>query len=461
MELSLLTLSKEFNKNKKEILEEFFTFLRFASVSSELSHKKDVVACAQWLEKTLKELGFQVELWESKGHPVVFGSYLHAGPEKPTLLIYNHYDVQPVDPLDLWESPPFEPVVREHQIYARGAQDNKGQCFYVLQALKTYIKKEGKLPINVKICIEGEEEMGSRSFAELLPLKAQELRADYLAIVDLGLAKPHHPAITLGIRGIVCLEVQIQDASLDLHSGAHGGIVYNPIHALVELLAKIHDASGKVTVPEFYKDVEKLSSEEKAELSLHFDAQEYEKEFGTQALGGEQNYTPMERAWIRPTIEINGIAGGYAGPGFKTVIPSIASAKISCRLVPNQQPEKIAEIVEDFLKKNVPTGLKLRVNVLAGGGVAVRTSLQSKVVHAFAQAYEAVFKKPCEYILSGGSIPIVAELAKTSNAEVVLLGMGLPTDRIHSPNEHFGIDRLEKGYLVFSKALENLGKMYE
>lgn len=455
---SLLSLSEEFHKQKEEIIKEYFTFLRFSSISSELKHQPQVIACANWLQDYLKELGFTVELWKSSGHPVIFASHMSAGPSKPTLLIYNHYDVQPIDPLSLWETPPFEPTIKNNTVYARGAQDNKGQCFYVLQALKALLKRDGKLPVNVKLCIEGEEEMGSSAIAELLPQKIKELQADYLAIVDLGLVKPNSPTVTLGIRGITFLEVEIQDASVDLHSGSHGGIVYNPIHALVELLAKLHDSSGKVAIAGFYSNVKPISNEEKSLLSLHFDAAEYQKEFGTSALGGEKEYSPMERAWTRPALEINGITGGYTGPGFKTVIPSTASAKISCRLVPHQQPQEIATLVTKFLEENTPKGLKVKVNVLPGGGVAVRTSPKAKVVQAFAQAYQEVFEKPCEYILSGGSIPIVAELTKASNAEVVLLGMGLVTDRVHAPNEHFGLDRLEQGYLMFSRALEILGR---
>lgn len=454
---TILSLSEEFDKRKEEIINEFFTFLRFSSISSEAEHQNQMMACAHWLQNYLKELDFDVELWKSTGHPVIFASHMLAGPEKPTLLIYNHYDVQPVDPLPLWETPPFEPTIKKDSVYARGAQDNKGQCFYVLQALKAVLKRDGKLPINVKLCIEGEEEMGSGALAELLPRKSKELKADYLAIVDLGLTKPNTPAITLGVRGIISLDLVIQDAFVDLHSGSHGGIVYNPIHALVELLAKLHDPSGKVAVPGFYDAAESLSEKERAALSLYFDADEYQKEFGAHPLGGEKEYSPLERAWARPTIEINGITGGYTGQGFKTVIPATASAKISCRLVPNQEPEKIAHLVSKFLVENTPKGLRVNVDVHSGGGIAVRTSPNSKIVQAFTRAYSEVFQKPCEYILAGGSIPIVAELAKASQSEVVLLGMGLPTDRIHAPNEHFGLDRFKQGYLMFSRTLEILG----
>ena len=457
---SLKILADSFENNREAILNDYYTFLKFQSISSEPAYKKQILACAAWLQDYLKKMGFTLEQWETSGHPVLYAHNMNAGPDKPTLLIYNHYDVQPVDPLELWQSPPFEPTVRGGEVYARGAQDNKGQCFYVLQALKGLIKRDGKLPINIKLCIEGEEEVGSTGLSQILTQKAQELKADYLAIVDLGINTPTTPAISLGVRGIATLEVEIEDSNTDLHSGSHGGVVYNPIHALVELLAKVRDpATGKVLIPGFYDNVKGLSEKEKGQISLDFDHATYQKEFGTQALGGEKEFSPQERAWVRPTLEINGIAGGYAGQGFKTVIPSKASAKLSCRLVPDQDPHEIGNLVINFLEKNAPKGLKVRAKLLSGGGVAVRTSPSSKIVQAFSKAYSEVFQAPCEYIFSGGSIPVVAELAKASQAEVVLLGLGLPGDKIHAPNEHFGLDRIEKGYLIMCRALELLSEV--
>jgi acetylornithine deacetylase/succinyl-diaminopimelate desuccinylase-like protein len=454
---SLETLKEDFKKHRNEIIEHYLTFLRFQSVSSEPQYKDQVIACAEWLISDLKKMGFDVELWPTEGHPIIFASHLKAGSEQPTLLIYNHYDVQPVDPIEEWISPPFEPTIRNGEVYARGAQDNKGQCCYVIQALKALMRRDGSLPINIKLCIEGEEEMGSHSLSKILPQKKAPLKADYLAIVDMGLQQAHSPAVTLGIRGLVTMDIEIQDSRIDLHSGSHGGIVYNPIHALVELLSKLRDStSGQIVVPGFYDDVKEVKESEKAQLSLNFDETKYNTEFGTKPLGGELDFSPLERAWIRPTIEINGITGGYTGHGFKTVIPAKASAKLSCRLVPHQNPIKIGNLVAQYLKDNTPEGLKTKVVIHQGCGMPVRAFIDSEVVQAFSKAYTEVFKLPCEYIFSGGSIPIATELTQTSESEVILLGMGLPTDQIHAPNEHFGLDRLETGFLVMSRAIELL-----
>lgn len=453
----LTELQSYFTENKSRILEEFFTFLRFQSISSEPEFQGAMLDCIAWLKDYIQKIGFEVEIWKTEGHPILFASNLNAGPSKPTLLIYNHYDVQPVDPLELWKSPPFEPVQRGQEIFARGAQDNKGQCFYVLQALRAMWEKSGQYPLNIKLCIEGEEEMGSGSLAKILPHKKVELKADYLAVVDMGINKPTEPAVTLGIRGIVTMDVEVTGSSFDLHSGSHGGMVYNPIHALSELIAKLRDEKGKIRIPHFYDDVLEISEDERSCLALDFDAEEYAHTFGTKATGGEKTFTPLERAWIRPTIEINGIHGGYCGDGFKTVIPSKAYAKVSCRLVPNQSPQKIGQLVASFFEENAPDGIKVNVHLHEGGGTAVRANHQSKVLKAFAKAYEEVFDAPCQYIFSGGSIPVVTKLAETSESEILLLGLGLPDDQIHAPNEHFGVDRLEKGFMVISRGIELLG----
>ncbi|NGX42737.1 MAG: N-formyl-4-amino-5-aminomethyl-2-methylpyrimidine deformylase [Chlamydiae bacterium] len=456
MATNLEIIRQLYTEGKEEALRDFFTFLKFQSISSESEHKQDVLACAQWLMDYLIEIGFETELWETSGHPTIFASHLHAGPDKPTILIYNHYDVQPVDPLKLWDSPPFDPTIKEGEIYARGAVDNKGQCFYVLQALKLLLKRDGQLPINVKLCIEGEEEVGSAGLSEILKEKKERLHADYLAIVDLGMLKPDIPMITLGVRGIVTMDVELQGSTTDLHSGSHGGIVYNPIHALAEVLAKCRDASGKITIPGFYDAVKPLSDDERSQLALEFDKINYERLFNAKPTGGERDFSPFERAWTRPTLEVNGISGGYTGKGFKTVIPSFAKAKISCRLVPNQDPHEIGKLVADFIKKNTPEGVDVHVEIRSGVGTAVRSDLSSKIVQAFSQAYQEVFQSQTKYTFEGGSIPIVNELSDASESSVVLLGLGLPGDQVHAPNEHFGIDRLEKGCLVIVRALKIL-----
>lgn len=451
-------VDKIYDQCREEALRDYFTFLKFKSVSSEKEHVHDVKACADWLVTYLKNMGFKVELWEIEGHhPTIFASF-EVSKSKPTLLIYNHYDVQPIDPLEAWNSPPFEPTERDGEIYARGAQDNKGQCFYTVQALKALLKHEGTLPVNVKLCIEGEEECGSIGLAKILKEKSKELKADFLAIVDVGIPAKNQPAVTLGARGLVTMDVEVQGTNVDLHSGSHGGLVYNPIHALVEILNSVRLPNGKVAIPSFYDDVLPLTSEEKKELSFTFDENEYEKKFGCKVTGGEKEFSPLERISVRPTFEVNGISGGYSGLGFKTVIPSIASAKISCRLVPNQEPKKIAELVKQYLEKKAPPGVKVSVHIHQGGGKAVRAKLDSKVSQAFVKAYQAIFNTPCKFIFEGGSIPIVTELSKASESEVVFVGLGLSGDQIHAPNEHFGLDRFEKGFKLIIHALHELGK---
>jgi acetylornithine deacetylase/succinyl-diaminopimelate desuccinylase-like protein len=456
---SLTQLRQIYDSNKETALQEFFTFLKFPSISSDPAYAQDVAACAQWLQEYIADMEFAVEIWESPGHhPVLYASWYGAGRDAPVLLIYNHYDVQPVDPLDKWISPPFEPTIRDGAIYARGAQDNKGQCFYVLQALKTLKARDGSLPMNIKLCIEGEEECGSSGLSRLLSEKASRLKADYVAVVDLGIKAPTVPSITLGIRGIVTMEMEVSGPHIDLHSGSHGGMIYNPIKALVEILAQAYDQDGRVTIPGFYDDIDPLTPEDKAKLSFDFDENEYTKTFGAPATGGERSLSPLERNWLRPTLEINGIWGGYTGLGFKTVIPAKAYAKLSCRLVPNQSPQKMGDRIARFLEQQAPPGTSVTVKVSEGSGPAARAEINSKLTKAFALAYQEVYAKPCQYIYTGASIPVAAALARTCQGELILLGVGLDDDAIHSPNERFSIDRLEKGTLLMARGIEFLAQ---
>jgi acetylornithine deacetylase/succinyl-diaminopimelate desuccinylase-like protein len=451
--------SEKFQKIKTKAFDDFFTYLRFPSISSEKKYQPDVIACCEWVMDYLKNIGFTIELWHHEGHhPVIFASNTKAGPNAPTLLIYNHYDVQPVDPLELWESPPFEPTVRNGEVYARGAQDNKGQCFYVLLALKMLAESPGGLPINIKLCIEGEEECGSDALTHLVEKKQKELKADFLAVVDVGIPNPTTPAITLGVRGIITMDVIATGTKGDLHSGSHGGLAYNPLHALVGVLAGARDAKGKITIPGFYEDVKVISDEEKKSVSWDFDADHYKGMFGSEPTGGEAGYTPLERKWARPTLEINGIAGGYAGDGFKTVIPAKAVAKVSCRLVGDQEPHKTFAMVKKYFEGAAPKGIHIEVKSHGEGGLPLRTSPNSVIVQACKKAYEEVFHTPCQMIFSGASIPITSALAKAAGATPVLIGLGLPDDAIHAPNEHFGLDRIEKGTHLMINVIENLKK---
>ncbi len=451
----------EFDAQQDALLEEYFTLLRFPSVSSEPAHAPDVRACADWLVRFLEDIGLTVELWEGhpgphgKGHPTIFAHWLKAGPDVPTVLLYNHYDVQPVDPLPLWLSPPFEPRRDGTEIYARGAEDNKGQCFYVLAALRHLLRTTGRLPVNVKLCIEGEEETGSSVLGGLLAEKRAQLEADYLYVVDVGLHDRSIPAVTLGVRGIAAMTVELRGSSTDLHSGMVGGMVYNPNRALTEMLASCYDENGRVTVAGFYDDVAEPAPDERRQLDFAFNPAEFRAMFGTGANGGERGFEPLERCWLRPTLEINGINGGYSGEGFKTVIPAVATAKLSCRLVPNQTPDRALQLVEDHLRSRLPEGMALTV-IRHGGGTAARTPIESEAVRVAASALEELFGKPCHYILSGGSIPIAAGLAEASGAELVLIGFGLADDNIHAPNEHFGVDRIRSGFATIIGILERL-----
>lgn len=433
----------------QDALSDFFTFLSFESISSEPKSAPHMIACRQWLSSYLERMGFNVEVWETGGHATLFASNDSAGKEAKTLLIYNHYDVQPVDPLELWESPPFEPTVRGGKVYARGAQDNKGQCFFMLTALKRYKEVHGSFPLNIKLCIEGEEEIGSVGLAKILETKKTSLKADYLAVVDCGYPDPKRPAISLGTRGIVTFDVELTGSTTDLHSGSHGGIAYNPIRALVEILSSFYGASGEVQIDGFYASVIDVPENIKKQVDFTFDEAQYAAMTGAIPQGGEQEYPPLMRAFFRPTLEINGIWGGYTGEGFKTVIPAKAHAKLSCRLVPNQVPREIASLVKNAILARVPKGIAAKVTLHEGVGGPVFSSPNSPVLAQFKACYEKNFQKPCGFVSMGGSIPIIEQLAKVAQAEVIFLGLGLPEDQIHAPNESFSLDRLEVGTRIF------------
>lgn len=450
-------LEELYDSHAKAIEQGYFDFLRFKSISTEREFAPEVRKCADWVEGFLKDAGLQTEQWETTGHPVVFAESRHDS-QKPTVLIYNHYDVQPVDPLELWKSDPFEPTVRDGEVYARGAVDNKGQCWYVLNAVKLLMARDGELPVNVKLLIEGEEEASSDGLSRILSEKSCRLQANHLLIVDLSLNHIDKPAVTLGIRGIAIMTMKLRGSKVDLHSGGHGGIAYNPNRAMSEMLASLYDSTGRVAVDGFYDDIAELSESEKSKIDFTFDQQMYSDTFGAEPTGGEHAFSPTERCWLRPTVEINGIRGGYTGDGFKTVIPAEAIAKISCRLAPGQDPKRAAKLVAEHLRKRVPSGIQAEIEIHEGSGAAVVTSPDTPVVQAAAQAFGELAGKPCSFIMQGGSIPIVTELAKASGAEVVLLGYGLPGDLVHAPNEHFGLDRLRKGFVTIARILQLLGR---
>jgi acetylornithine deacetylase/succinyl-diaminopimelate desuccinylase-like protein len=444
-----------FLKHQDQIRDDYFHFLRFRSISTEPAFKSDVEECAKWVASYLSNSGFESKLIPTSGHPLVFGQKL-VDPEKETLLIYGHYDVQPIDPIELWESDPFTPTERDDRVYARGAVDDKGQIFYAMLAMRALADSGQVLPVNIKFCIEGEEEAGSVGLSEGLSTFKTDLQADSLLVVDFDSYDETTPAINLGVRGMVTMQVTLTGSKSDLHSGLCGGIAYNPNRALVQLLAKLHSDDGQVAVDRFYDGVQEPTAEEKKVYPSHLDAEQCKKLYDLTVLGGEKGRTPHENNIFRPTLEINGIAGGYAGPGFKTVIPAKAVAKLSCRLVPNQDPIKVGSQVKSFLERHAVKGMKIDVEVYPGGAYAFRGNPNSKLAKAVSDASSEVCEKPCQKVLSGASIPVIAALSKALGVETVGMGYGLPSDQIHAPNEHFDFRRLELGFLTVASAIGKL-----
>lgn len=453
-EVSLEELKTWYQVHHPRVLKDFFKFLSFPSISTDPNYARPSRETAIWLSEYLREIGLEATLWETSGLPVVFAS-LEVERKGPTLLIYHHYDVQPVDPLELWKSSPFAPEVREGQVFARGAADNKGQCFYSITAIKAFLQLAQEIGVNIKLFIEGEEESGGKGTAEVLQQKKGELKADHLLVVDFDMPAPNVPAITLGMRGIMTFQVECRNGVGDLHSGVHGGIALNPNRVLATILGSFWDDHGRVTIPSFYEDVASLSPQELSHIEMSFNQAEYEKQFGVKAFCGEKGFSLKESNSLRPTLEINGMCGGYTGPGFKTVIPAKAFAKISCRLVPHQDPEKIKRGIAEYLKEKTPSGIDLKIE-WDPGAFAYRSSLGSSIVTLVGDSYREVFNAPCQNILCGASVPIVSELAKVSGAEVAMIGLGLPSDDIHAPNEHFGLDRFELGFLTMGRILSRL-----
>lgn len=438
-----------------QIKEDYFRLLRFASVSTDALYRQNVLDCADFLTEYLKKGGFKAEQIATKGYPIVYAEDLSAGPAASTILIYGHYDVQPVDPLDLWVSPPFEPTERDGKVYARGAVDDKGQIFYACLALIAWKSLGKPLPVNLKFCIEGEEESHSMGLSLALPQLKTKLQSDAILIVDFDSIGDGTPSVTLGARGCIALEVTLTGSNQDLHSGQMGGIAYNPNRALVELLSQLWDANGSVAVPGFYDGVVAPSHEELNNYPFSMKEEALKKEFGIEAFGNEKNRTLKEANWFRPTLDINGLSGGYAGKGSKTVIPAQASAKITCRLVVGQDSEKVSEAIARFLYSKAQQGM--HVNVIQQGGIgAYRSPVSSPLAKAIAKASTEVTGKKCEYVVSGASIPIAAEFVRVLGAPAIGMGYGLPGDHIHAPNEHFDMQRFEKGFLTVARAIELL-----
>ena len=429
-----------------EIIRDFSTFLSFPSISTDPAYKKEVVNCSEWIVSYLKKLDLDTEIWETSGHPTIFAKNLRAGVHRPTLLIYHHYDVQPVTPLDLWKSDPFQPEIRDDSIYARGAVDNKGQCFYTLTAIKAFLELGEKYNFNLKLCIEGEEETGSHGLISILDKKKEDLLTDYILIIDTDMVDKDHPAITLGVRGIATLNIEWRVASADLHSGTFGGFILNPVRALASTLNKCWDEKGRVAIPNFYDNIRTFSEEELSAIDWDQNVQEMGKPFDIKAYSKENGFSYLESNWIRPTLEINGFESGYTGKGFKTIIPSKASVKLSCRLIADQDPEIISELVVDFFEEHKPEGIEMSVE-LGHGSTGFITTPHSKIAKIVSKAYEDVFAVPCKRVLCGGTLPIAPSIVEATGGELVLMGVGLPEDAIHSPNESFALNRFKMGFL--------------
>ena len=446
------------NSNINTYIEELKDFLRIPSISTSEQYKKDMLKGADFVAAKLNAAGLKnVKVIKTKVHPLVYADWLNA-PGKPTVLIYGHYDVQPVDPISLWDSLPFDPVVRNGKIYARGATDDKGQMYMHIKSVEAYLKTIKKLPINVKFIIEGEEEIGSESLEKFINQNAKFLKCDAVLISDTALYGPGIPTITYGLRGLAYLEVVITGPNRDLHSGTFGGTIANPVNVLAEIISKLMDKNGHITIPGFYDDVVKITKKEKENFkSLVFSEKKFAREIGVKKLKGEKGYSTVERAWARPTLDCNGIIGGFTEEGAKTILPSKAMAKISMRLVPNQDPHKISRLFTKYVKNITPDTVSIKIKDLHGG-YPVLTPLDDKATIAGANAMAKAFGKKTVFMREGGSIPIVTVFAKKLKAPSVLMGLGLNTENLHSPNEHFDLKHFHLGILSSAYFLQEYAK---
>lgn len=447
-------------QNQPRFINELCDYLRFPSVSAQPQHRPDMQACAEWVVRHCQQIGLDARVCPTAGHPIVLAKTPPAksnGKRRPRFLVYGHYDVQPPEPFDLWKSPPFEPRIEGHSLFARGATDNKGQNFAHIKAVEAYLKTSTELPCDITFVIEGEEEVGSQSLANFLKEHHAELECDAVVISDTGMPTPRHPALTYALRGIAAFEITLRGPSRDLHSGIFGGTVDNPAMALCQLLAKLRDKNGRVAIPGFYDDVQPLSAFERKQFKrLPFKEAEFRKFLGVPELFGEHGYTSLEQRAARPTFEINGLTSGYQGEGSKTIVPAWARAKITTRLVPNQSPAHIIKLVSRHLKKLCPP--TVRMDVEAGHAAEpYMVSPSSPHAQAALRALKSAFG--CEPVLmrEGGSIPIVNDFKKILRADSLLLGLSLPDDNAHSPNEKFDLDNFAKGQMMGAWLWQELG----
>ena len=432
-------------QHQSRIEGELFDFLRIPSVSAQPAHDADTIAAAQWVKRSLEQAGLSATVHDTPGHPVVVGEWRGAGSDAPTVLIYGHYDVQPAEPLDLWTSPPFEPEVRNGRIYARGSVDDKGQLFLHIKALEAHMRTRGSLPCNVVLIAEGEEEVGSTNLEPFIQRNQKLLAANAVVISDSAMFAEGLPSIQSSLRGLSYFQIDVQGPSSDLHSGSYGGAVVNPAAALARIIASMHDDNGHVAIEGFYDDISPFPERVISGMrDLPHTDDEFMRGIGVKSLGGESGFTTLEKLWTRPTCEVNGMLSGYTGDGAKTVLPAKAMAKVSCRLVPNQDPAHIAELFEAHVKKFTPDGVTAKVTYVHGGR-PWRADLSGPIFDAASRALQAAFGREPVIVGEGGSIPVVGDFQRILGAPVLLVGFGLPGENAHAPNEWISLENFRLG----------------
>ena len=451
-------LRRFLSDNDGRIMQELFDFLRIPSVSARSEHNSDTKRAAEWVKTSLDKIGVPAKIYPTAGHPVVVGEWRNA-PGAPTVLIYGHYDVQPAEPLDLWTSPAFEPTVRDGKLFARGSVDDKGQLFLHVKALEAHLATRKRLPMNVVVIAEGEEEVGSDHLEEFVEKQKKLLSADAVVISDSAMFAPGLPSILSSLRGLAYFEINVQGPKGDLHSGSYGGAVQNPAMALARILATFHDANGHIAIPGFYGKVRQWPAKIRQQMrKLPFDDKTLMRETGVDALGGEKGYTTLEKLWTRPTCEVNGLLSGYTGEGAKTVLPSKAMAKVSCRLVPDQDPRGIEKLMKAHVAKVAPKGVKVDVRVLHGGR-PWRAELDGPIFEAAKSALRAAFGKEPVITGEGGSIPVVGDFERILGAPVLLVGFGLPGENAHAPDEWMSVENFRGGMIAMATLWDEYGRL--
>lgn len=445
-----------FANNQDRTRNELFDFLRIPSVSARSEHNADTARCAEWFADSLRAIGLTTNIHQTPGHPIVVGEWRNAGPAAPTILVYGHYDVQPAEPLELWDSPPFEPTVRDGNIYARGSVDDKGQLYLHVKALEAHLATRGKLPVNVIVLAEGEEEVGSVNLSSFVEQHKDLLACTGVVISDSAMFAPGLPSILSSLRGLAYFEITVQGPAGDLHSGMYGGGIMNPAMALARILATMHDAEGHILIPGFYDNVKDWGVEARAEMKkLPFDDASFLKDTGSPSLFGEKGFTTPERLWMRPTCEVNGMLSGYTGEGAKTVLPAKAMAKVSCRLVPDQKPEEIEALMKAHVERVKPAGVTVKVEHLHGGA-PWRAELDGPLFDAARRALASAFDREPVITGEGGSIPVVGDFQRILNAPVLLVGFGLPGENAHAPNEWMSEDNYHRGMRAMAALWDEL-----